>query len=54
MRTPSPRRDRARRWLPWLLLALAAALCLYGAGHGGSGPVWRKAAVICLECIGLG
>ncbi len=40
--------------LRWLLLAGAAALCLYGAFTGQAEEVLLKAARICMECIGLG
>ncbi len=37
-----------------LLLALSAAMILYGAWNGEAAIVLRKATKICLECIGIG
>ncbi len=37
-----------------LLLLLAIALCLLGIHQGETAEVFRKAANICMECIGLG
>ena len=37
-----------------LLIAAAAALCLYGAFNGEAEAVFNKAIRICMECIGLG
>lgn len=36
------------------LLIAGAALLALGVLLGGYRSVWQKAAVICLECIGLG
>ena len=38
----------------YILLAAAVLLCLYGAADGEADTVFRKAANICLECIGIG
>lgn len=36
------------------LLAVGAAMMMLGAARGEVTTVWRKAATVCLECIGLG
>ena len=40
--------------IKYLLLAAAAASCIYGAMSGQMEAVLNKAAMICLECIGIG
>lgn len=46
-------RDCRRR--TWLLGALAGVLFLaIGAWLGQLGVIWKKAVMICLECIGIG
>ena len=40
--------------LKYAVLAAALAACAYGVLHGEAGIVFRKAAAICLECIGIG
>ena len=40
--------------MKYLLLAAAAASCIYGAMSGQMEAVLNKAATICLECIGIG
>ena len=45
---------RGRGWLTAALLVLAAALILTGIRAGEPADVFRKAAQICLECIGVG
>ena len=37
-----------------LLLLLAIAACVFGAGRGELRTVYRKASAVCLECIGIG
>ena len=37
-----------------LLLALSIAMCGFGIYRNELKAVWQKAAVICMECIGLG
>lgn len=44
-----------RQNLPALaVLALAAVFLLLGIAGGETGTVYRKAANVCMECIGLG
>lgn len=39
----------------WILGVLAGALFLgLGAFQGQLGVIWKKAVMICLECIGIG
>ncbi len=39
----------------WILGALAGALFLgLGAAQGQLTVIWKKAVMICLECIGIG
>lgn len=42
------------RYLPLMILAAALVSCLYGALGGEAGIVLRKAAAVCMECIGIG
>ena len=37
-----------------LLLALAAAACVFGIARGELRTVRSKAGTVCLECIGIG
>ena len=37
-----------------LLLALAVASCVFGISRGEHKIYYRKAATVCLECIGIG
>ena len=37
-----------------LLLVLAAASCVFGISRGENRTYYRKAATVCLECIGIG
>lgn len=40
---------------PWILGVLAGAVFLgVGAAQGQLEVIWRKAVMICLECIGIG
>jgi hypothetical protein len=43
-----------RRKLPWMLLALFAALTLVGLLLGEYRTVLEKAVTVCLECVGIG
>ncbi len=43
-----------RRYLPALLLLCAAVFLVLGIFRGEAAAVLRKAATICLECIGIG
>jgi len=40
--------------LRYIVLLAAAASCIYGAMSGQMEAVLNKAAIICLECIGIG
>jgi hypothetical protein len=43
-----------KRKLPWILLALFAAIMIAGLGLGEYRYVLEKAVSICLSCIGIG
>lgn len=46
---------RNNRRYGWLAGVLAGVVCLgIGAVQGQFSVVWRKAVMICLECIGIG
>ena len=48
---PRTRRGKAR-WV--LVLAVAAVLIALGIVQGDMLDTWRKASLICYECIGIG
>jgi hypothetical protein len=37
-----------------LLLLAAVASCVFGYRRGEGNTIYRKAATVCLECIGIG
>lgn len=44
-----------KRRNPWLWGVLAGAVCLgIGLSQGQFAVIWRKAVMVCLECIGIG
>ena len=45
---------RASRLAALLLLGVAAVFIVIGVSRGEAAAVLQKAAVICMECIGLG
>lgn len=47
-----PRRVHVPVWA--IVLAAAAALVALGLAQGDAVDVWRKASLICYECIGIG
>lgn len=39
----------------WIIGVAAGILCLYlGAVNGQFSIIWKKAVMICMECIGIG
>ena len=46
--------SRTQFLLPLGILAAAAVMILLGVQNGEIGTVFRKATMICLECIGIG
>lgn len=46
------RRFRVPAWV--IVLVVAAALVALGIAQGDAFDVWRKASLICYECIGIG
>lgn len=44
----------AARWAKWGVLAVSAAILIYGYMAGGTADVLTKAINICTECVGLG
>ncbi len=47
-------KGKARLAVTVLLLALAAASCVFGVQRGELKTVHRKASTVCLECVGIG
>lgn len=45
---------RSLRKLRWVILAIALLFVLLGIFRGDVAMVFRKAATLCLECIGIG
>lgn len=43
-----------KKWIPWLLMAAGAALCLVGIAQGQPAQVMAKAVRVCMECVGIG
>ncbi len=43
-----------RALLPTVLIAAAAVAAIVGYLLGDPWMIWRKAAIICLDCIGVG
>ena len=43
-----------KRFVAIVLVFAAAGLVVAGVVLGGARGVWQKAALICLECIGIG
>ncbi len=41
-------------WITIILLAAAAASCIFGASRGEMKTVYQKSSSICMECIGIG
>ena len=46
--------ESRRKAMPAAILALGIALAVLGIWHGELADIWRKAAMVCLECIGIG
>jgi hypothetical protein len=44
---------KTRRWISYGFAALGFGLILAGLARGEAADVFHKAAVICLECIGI-
>ncbi len=44
---------KTRRWISFGLVAVGLGLLLAGLARGEAADVFHKAAVICLECIGI-
>ncbi|MEW6458695.1 MAG: CD1871A family CXXC motif-containing protein [Bacillota bacterium] len=42
-----------RRWISYGLAAVGLGLVLAGLARGEAADVFHKAAVVCLECIGI-
>lgn len=50
--SPSKRGFRMPAWA--VVLAVAVALIVVGVLQGDALDVWRKASLVCYECIGIG
>ena len=50
--SPSKRPLHVPAWA--VVLAAAAVLIVFGVMQGDALDVWRKASLICYECIGIG
>ena len=50
--SPAKRSLRVPAWA--VVLAAAAVLIAFGVMQGDALDVWRKASLICYECIGIG
>lgn len=49
------RNNKGERRYGWMAGLLAGILCLgIGAAQGQFAVIWRKAVMVCLECIGIG
>ena len=45
---------KRRNGLRIALLALGIVFVLFGVARGEAGAVFKKASMVCLECIGIG
>ena len=52
--TPRVKRGKARSFAWVLVLAIGVALIALGIAQGDMLYTWRKASLICYECIGIG
>lgn len=52
--TPRVKRGKARSFAWVLVLAIGVALIALGIAQGDMLDTWRKASLICYECIGIG
>ncbi|MBQ3202299.1 MAG: hypothetical protein IJB36_01495 [Clostridia bacterium] len=56
--SPAPKtQPKSEKWMPFLqggMVAIGIGMLVYGALIGGADEVFKKAAAICTECIGLG
>lgn len=43
-----------KKYAVWGILAVSIGLIIFGAFNNGFEDIWKKAAAICTECIGLG